>query len=334
MITIRFLSGDQVAFDAKSYPDLIDQITDHINLESNYSISLFDEEENEVSKTEPLTKTYYMALVRRRRLLEWIDPNLLDWVHLARKSYAFDYIKENLLHSPFFGNDHWRALSMNPMAIEVLRENLHRVHWESLAANPSREAFDLMEEHLDRVDWGAVRINTNPYKKVFMEKHKNLFESGQVVKVIDLNVETDHPLSERIHLGMIAEMSSNIDLIRQNLPKISLWCLARNTCPEIFPLFEELWDKFENHWDLSKNPVTWPLLKKTPERIIIRGLAYNTHPEALEYLFTSEQGKKELETDSALWLSLSMNPVAVPFLEKHKDKIDYMHLSMNPGIFC
>lgn len=332
-ITIRFLSGEQVEFDAKTYADLLSKIAEHIDLESKYRISLVDPETESEAVT--LEKTYYMAVIRRRRLLDWIDPDRLDWFYLAGRTYAVDYIRDNLIHQrPTFTNTHWSFLSKNPQAIDLLRENVERIDWHSLCVNPSREAFELMEENLDRVDWEYIVQNPHPYLTEFMSKHHEHFPNQKPIELPayppPLTGDTN-TFKSRAYYTLLAEMSNDVKLLKDEIKHISLYCLCRNTNPEILPLFEELWDELDNYWDLSKNPVVWPLLKKSPEKISFRGLAYNPLPEAIQYLF--EKGTYELNIDSIIWTIVSSNPSAIPYLEKHQDRINYEHLSRNPGIF-
>ena len=45
------------------------------------------------------------------------------------------------------------ALSSNPNAIELLKENMERIDWTELSSNPN--AIELLEKNLDKIYWGV-----------------------------------------------------------------------------------------------------------------------------------------------------------------------------------
>jgi uncharacterized protein YlzI (FlbEa/FlbD family) len=57
----------------------------------------------------------------------------------------------------------WQNLSLNPNAIDLLRENPHRIHWQNLSLNPN--AIDLLRENPDRIDWDYLSRNPNIFIK-------------------------------------------------------------------------------------------------------------------------------------------------------------------------
>jgi hypothetical protein len=48
---------------------------------------------------------------------------------------------------------------LNPNAIDLLRENPHRIHWQNLSLNPN--AIDLLRENPHRIYWGCLTRNPN-----------------------------------------------------------------------------------------------------------------------------------------------------------------------------
>jgi hypothetical protein len=57
------------------------------------------------------------------RLLDWIDPNKLDWTELSTnpKIIYYKFLEENL------DKINWRILSSNPHAIHILEKHLDKV---------------------------------------------------------------------------------------------------------------------------------------------------------------------------------------------------------------
>lgn len=336
MITIRFLSGEAVEYMTNSYVELVDKIKEYLadNEDNKYSISIIDPDtETVVGPTDCLVSKIYYALARPRRLLEWVDPDKLDWYYLASKEYAYDYIKEHRL--PTFGELEWAVLSSAPHAVEILRENIAHVSFSDLSKNPNPEAFNLLEEYLDRVDWDKMADNHSPCRDEFIDKHypsphtlSYKAQSGSNYINYSSHIES---VRNREYWLTISSLSNDINFMRANLDKLSFYKLTENRNPEILPLLEENLSKLLP-WGLSSNPIAVPLLKANPGEIQYRALARNPNPEAIALLF--EMFAEEVELDTVVWLTLSENPAALPWLEKNQDKIDYDYLSRNPSIFC
>jgi hypothetical protein len=53
----------------------------------------------------------------------------------------------------------WGNLSLNPNAIDLLRENPDRIHWRNLSRNPN--AIELLRDNPDKIDWDYLSCNPN-----------------------------------------------------------------------------------------------------------------------------------------------------------------------------
>ena len=53
----------------------------------------------------------------------------------------------------------WRYLSLNPNAIELLKENPDKIDWVILSRNPN--AIKLLEQNQDKINWDTLSENPN-----------------------------------------------------------------------------------------------------------------------------------------------------------------------------
>ena len=70
------------------------------------------------------------------KLYDWIDINTLYWNLLSLNPNAIDLLKENPEKIK------WDMLSQNPNAIELLKTNPDKIHWYYLSRNPSIFTYD------------------------------------------------------------------------------------------------------------------------------------------------------------------------------------------------
>jgi hypothetical protein len=45
----------------------------------------------------------------------------------------------------------WESLSLNPNAIELLKENKDKINWINMSINPN--AIELLKENKDKINW-------------------------------------------------------------------------------------------------------------------------------------------------------------------------------------
>ena len=93
---------------------------------------MMDKKISEIKQHKPLYK-----------LLDWIDPNKLDWYKLSE--------------------------SLNPNAISLLEKYPEKIHWFELSRNPNANA--LLEKYPDKIKWGCLSQNTNPDAIALLEKN-------------------------------------------------------------------------------------------------------------------------------------------------------------------
>ena len=78
------------------------------------------------------------------KLRYWIDINKLDWIALSRNPNAIELLKENK------DKINWIELSSNKNAIELLKENQDKISWFYFSQNPNIFTYDykLMKENM------------------------------------------------------------------------------------------------------------------------------------------------------------------------------------------
>lgn len=157
------------------------------------------------------------------------NPNKINWSMLSLNPCAIKILEENLdkvswddlcnnphpkainlikkvLHKEFNNEWYWQFLSANPHAIELLKDNYERINWKYLCRNPSNEAMRLISENINKIDWEQLSANPHPYAIKLLNESK-----------------------EKIYWYHISSNSGAIEIIKENIEKINLPRLARNS---------------------------------------------------------------------------------------------------------
>ena len=199
-------------------------------------------------------------------LKDWIPIEKLDWKFLSINPNAIDLLKENPDKIIY-----WRELSGNPNAIDLLKENYDNIYWEFLSENPN--AIELLRENIKNIDWWKLSGNPNA-----------------------------------------------IELLKENQDNINWKLLSFN--PNAIELLKENQDNI-NWVNLSLNPNAIELLKENQE--LIKWGLLSTNPNAIELL---KENQELID-----WNRLSENPNAIKLLKSNPTKINWKVLSKNPAIF-
>ena len=85
------------------------------------------------------------------KLLDWINIDKIDWMHLSRNPAAIHLLEANPQKID------WYWLSENPAAIHLLEANPDKIDWYWLATNPV--AIHLLKENQDKISWQALSKN-------------------------------------------------------------------------------------------------------------------------------------------------------------------------------
>ena len=55
----------------------------------------------------------------------------------------------------------WNELSMNPNAINLLKQYPEKINWKNLCLNNNPEVIDLLEKNKDKINWTNLSQNEN-----------------------------------------------------------------------------------------------------------------------------------------------------------------------------
>jgi hypothetical protein len=237
------------------------------------------------------------------KLVEWIDPDTLDFSNLCRNPCAISFLSEP--HN--FYKINWNILSGNPNAIQLINNALEqypeKINWSQLSGNPG--AISLLERHIDKIDWlmlsgnpGAIsllerhidkidwyRLSGNPSAIALLEQYPDkinwvtLSKNPEAIHLIS-NALEHHP--EKINWHFLSMNYKAIHLIEKELEKpsetpsewgksnkIDWGWLAEN--PNAIHLIRKKWEQTTDHTILlmiysrvCKNPNLRQLLKEMP----------------------------------------------------------------------
>jgi hypothetical protein len=124
-----------------------------------------------------------------------LNPNAIDYLSLPENKKRIDYsqlsnntnskalelIKAELMQNPNNPDIDWSALSKNPEAIQILKENqLEKdngdddIYWDDLCLNTSNEAIEFLSlpENYRYIEWDIFSINTNPKAIALLTKKR------------------------------------------------------------------------------------------------------------------------------------------------------------------
>ena len=129
-------------------------------------------------------------------LLDWIDPEEINWSLLSLNPNAIHLLEKN----PEEIN--WSFLSRNPNAISLLEKNPEKISWYWLSENPN--AIHLLEKNPEKIN--DILFYTNP--SIFKKKinYKYLYQRMNIIRE-ELLMRCMHPS----RLERWLEMGGDID---------------------------------------------------------------------------------------------------------------------------
>lgn len=212
--------------------------------------------------------------------------------------------------------------------------NENKLDWSTLSSNEN--AIHLIEANPDKIDWNWLSYNSNAvhlFKKNKDESRKHITcKINTSINMNDSNLIKE--VEDKINLSMSREKYV-LDYLEKTPDKIAWYWLSCN--PEAIYILEKNKDKID--WvSMSRNPNAIHLLQTHLDESKRNGseckicwdyLCYNENAiELLKENFDNPIGKRRI-----YWRELSMNPnpIAVSWLEKNQDKINWNNLSRNPS---
>jgi hypothetical protein len=111
-----------------------------------------------------LSNSYTMVPYLKKNL-KYLDSNIFT----NQNPEAFELIKHLMdellaIYGEFY---YWKELSGNPVAIDILKQNIDHIDWEAFCE--LEEAIPIIENHIDKVNWSA--LSSNPKAIHILQKH-------------------------------------------------------------------------------------------------------------------------------------------------------------------
>lgn len=208
-----------------------------------------------------------------------------------------------------------------PEAIELVRENLDKVHLSKLnilcaelSRNTAPEAIELLRGYIDKADWLLLSRN----------------QSEAAVDLLRHNLDKISRIDLCSNSSAMALITTTVlPIIEPMCPELSGFFWYRlSTNPAAVPYFESNLNKV-NWSGMATNPAAIHLLKDNLNMLnpnVFGRLAKNTNPAALDLL----RDRLDELNDTA-WEAMSLNPAAITILEENPDKVNWNGLSANPA---
>jgi hypothetical protein len=239
------------------------------------------------------------------KLLDWIDPNKLNYLNISKNINAIDYLKENE------DKINWNVLIQNNNfeATELLMKNKNK--------------FDVIKKYYlfeNFIGLEPSLIIDNFYKLFMPSKYEfntEIYFSENFLGFEKILIDNFYNLDETF-----ISYDKIIKLLRENKDKIDWKKLSQNENDYAIKILRENPDKID-WYDLSRNDndKAIELLKENPDKIDWDELSGNSNANVMELL-------KE-NPDKINWENLSININAIDLLKENKEKIDWVYLSQN-----
>jgi hypothetical protein len=276
------------------------------------------------------------------KLKSWIDKRKFkkgDLKYFCKNPNAINfikpYLKQNMLDKKCF-----MFLCLNHNAIDLIKENLDKLDadcWFVLCSNPN--AIPLIKANLNKLsEYCWAELFANP-------------------AAVDLIKENINVFNKSIHWELIFKNPAAVDLIKKNLYRLNssgLRFLCMNTNPDMMSIIK---DNFKNldegcRRNLYKNPSAIYIIKDNFDHKYMFELCSNPNPIAIKiikiYKLTFGKFYQILclnpsaidlikdnlsYLDVKCWFNLCLNSAAIEIIEHNLDKISFINLYQNPGIF-
>ena len=110
---------------------------------------------------------------QQTKLRKWISLSNLSWSQLSHNLNAIELLKDNPHKID------WYKLSTNQNAIEILKKNKDKIDWDNLSNNP--DAIKLLKDNLEKIDWYMISSNPSIFTYDYELIKKNFKELGDKI---------------------------------------------------------------------------------------------------------------------------------------------------------
>jgi len=273
------------------------------------------------------------------KLKDWIDENKLPNYYLSLNPKAIDYLKNNP------SKINWNSLCMNSNASNILLDirNRNKLDWCCLSSNNNDDivSFLLKPENINKINWSCFSMNNNDKAVEFLIKPENNnkinlynFNENNNPKVVEFLIKPEN--QKYIIIDRFLAKKDAAPFILENIHtyinnKINMELICFNSNPILIDFFKANIDKL--YWRyISRNPLLMDIVSDMNEEEYINKidwfyLSLNTEKRAIDLL---------LRHPSKIDLEIIINnnsPYIIPYLLSNKNKIRWNILSTNPAIF-
>lgn len=160
-----------------------------------------------------IEKNFHLLKKTKRDVL-YANPAALHLLDLRPKSIQWDYLSSN----------------SNPIAIKLLKENIHEIYWTYLSANPA--AIEILTENQDKIIFRTLAANPNAISliKKYMNKIDIIYLCYNTnLEILDI---VEKQLDKLINWAPLSKNPSAIKILQKNQDKINWYFFSQN--PAIF----------------------------------------------------------------------------------------------------
>jgi len=265
----------------------------------------------------------YKSIMPKYVLRDWFSKDMINWNSLSINPYAIELLKEKVQIEKNMTNEEYNKLETNK-----------KINWKYLSANEC--AIDILKQYEKDIVWSYFCDNKNP--RAF-DMIKTRIEYEKINPLTDSEDSEDSFYFDRIDWNRLAynENPKIIELVKEKIKEIDLIYLASN--PHAMELLEEYHiELYRTGLEENPNPISIELLKKNPEKIFWKYLSGN--PNAIELIkkrieyennLSVEEYENISDNKKICWPILAKNPNAIELLKKNPKKICWNILSLNPN---
>ena len=314
---------------------------------------------------------YSFLTPARYKFPDWVEKNIekLDFTVMARDSKNIDLLSK---YKHMLDERAWFYICKLKCkeSVALLSENIDLLNakcWSEICSNPV--ATGLIRTIVDRLHSyeGDMEVAENDlpdaYEKCWEEMSRNT--NPDILKIFWDYPSRDSLIDWEV-LCKNHKIPEILPLVERNINNIS------NRCWDIISGYDfalPLLEKYDQkacwfNWKIisaNPSPAAIALMSRHLTLVVINKIAINPSPAAVSIVYrivecypdnlngwngwssicmhalhpeSFELIEKNInKLDDACWYHLSKNPNAIPFLERHVDKINWGVISENPGIF-
>lgn len=261
---------------------------------------------------------YWNILKNKRKVLvDWISIDNVNWQKLSLNPNAIDLLRDNK------DKIHWGSLSLNTNAIELLTERFHyeiknNIVFDKTKCDKTDDRYDYYYTTKYKIDYSLLSLNQNAISLI---KKKIKLEIECLEDLCDL---------DKINWNNLCLNINAIDILSENLNKIN-WC--------ILSLNKNAVELLKKQIKLEKQLVINDLYYS--EKINWNNICINSNAEQLlnnnfdkinwKLLSSNEMAINLIKNNLRYvnWQELSKNKNAIDILENNLNKVDWINLHFN-----